>query len=714
VERAQETGAAEILIVNHTLDDAVRAHMQLPTTQPETRITRLCEHFGIAIDDWRFTSWCELAKGHTSPYAAYSYLHQLAQFRPVVLWFDDLEQSPQNIQAIDHILQNQDTLPSPILLLACVNSDALGSYTQCEEWIRAIEVHPDTSITLLRDLSAAEVESVIESLLTMDDTSRISILSRAHKDPSLAIFLVRDWVRRGWLELQKDRVFKLVADVSLAEATDATWDERVKDALATLNATERNCLLAGAILGQRVDQNEWRALCQLDGLTPHSILIPSMVDSGLVVWTDEGWVFTHPFVREAILRATSRNEVRRWHALAANLLGSRTDLQSVSRVATHLTHSAQPEVALSAQAYASDFAFRTGDLILAAQHAQTYMQLLQAFPDREAELLEAHVRYLGILRKRKGACSSDDFESMRTILARARTALYYNVEVDVLTEMSRYLTTHREWAEAERILQLAISIATRHKLPLYSPVARLADTYAYAGRNQESYDMYLKALDFVESEADIAWCHFGVGYVLSMQGQHVKAKEHLTEAYAIYEGLNDTIELNSVRNSIADIDRYEKRYDAALASYYTCLTQMENTGRVSPALHANITLVAMAKGDIDLGRIYATKLMRLVTPALFEKHFGMIALLMATVEEDWQNFDRLFSAMANGTETGWSDPDMAQGAEVAGILASTRGQAMRAFDALTFAARLWRVCNDPGRATLCELEAERALISQKT
>lgn len=713
VERAHETGAADVLIVNQSLDDAVRRHMQLPPTQPETRIKRICDHFQISTDDWRFAAWTELANGKVSPHATYSYLHQLAEIRPLLLWFDDLEQSPQNINVIDHILQNQDTLPSSMLILACVNSEALGNFTQCEQWIRAIEVHPDTTTTELRDLSAAEVETIIESLLSMDDASKISILTRANTDPSVAIFLVRDWMRRGWLELQKDRVFRLVADISLAEATDASWDERVKDALASLNATERNCILAGAILGQRVDQNEWHALCQMDGLSPHSVLIPSMVDSGLVVWSDDGWVFTHPFVREAILRSAGRHEARKWHALAATLLGARTDLQSISRVATHLTHSAQPEVALTAHAYASDVAFRAGELILAAQHAQTYMQLLQAFPDREAEFLEAHVRYLGILRKRKGACSSDDFETMRTILARARAALYYNVEVDVLVEMSRYLTTIREWSEAERILQLGLAIATRHRLPLYSPVARLADSYAYAGRYQDSYEMYLKALDYVESELDIAWCHFGVGYVLSMQGRHTQAREHLDEAYAIYASLNETLELNSVLNSIADIDRYEKRYDDALAKYHTCLTQMDNTGRVSPALHANITLVAMAKGDIDLGRIHAAKLTRLVTPTLFELQFAMISLLLSVVEEDWQTYDRLFQGMVKGSETGWSEPDMAQGTEIAGFLARDRDENLRAFDALMFAARLWRACNDPGRATVCEFEAERVLIAAK-
>lgn len=710
-ERLLETGAAQVISVRpgQSMTSAVLEHMSLPSKKQEDKIDVIADRLGVGKDDLRRKIWKDLLSDRAQPEAVASYISALASMRTVLLWVDDLEDHDDAREVIDLLLQNQDENPRAIFILGCVDTDGLVARPTAERWVDSIEAYRDATVIFLQSLSPVEVTELVESLLVLDESAKMNVLMRAGADPTVATHLIQDWIRRGWLELQKNRVFRLNVDVSAASTIDTSWEERTRSALGMLTPTERACVLAGSVLGQNVLMDQWVALCERRGLTPHSVLVPSLVDFGLAIWTETGWSFTHPYVREAVCRASTSNDIRAWHAEAAAYLGRNRDLNSVSRVAHHLFESRQMGEAINAHDRAARLAEKSGNLLLAAQHTQVYLQLLEGYPDRESEALLARIRFSEISQRRLGYFPAEDREVIEAVLERGREKGWPDVEFKALNLLGWILTSGWDWDASTAHLEQARELAVRMNYSLYQPISRQADNAFYAGQLQTSYDFYLEALDHVEGEEDIAWCHFGVGFILALQGDHADARKHLNEAYGIYQAHGDFLKAAAVKSSLADIERYERRYDQALAIYYECLEVQNQAGRVSPTLHANIAETAFSKGEHELGIIHASKVVRILGHEAVEHKYPQILILVAIAEGDWSTYETLTNVIRSRIGK-WTLPDVANAFETAAMMLERQEDLMRSFDAFGLAAELWRSASDPGRAALCEFEAQRVVM----
>lgn len=711
-ERLLESGAANVVRVKQGQSPyaAVMEHMSLPGGEQASKVRTLAQRLGIGPEDIRLKWWLEMLDDARVPEAAASYIQAQAKFRPLLFWVDDIEENEEALGVIDKILESQDSTSRPVFILACVDTDGLVARASIESWLRSVEAHPLASVIELAPLTALEVTQVVESLLILDESAKMSLLLRAGTDPTLVTHLVQDWIRNGWLELQKNRVFSLNVDVSTASTSDSSWEERTKSALQALNSTERSCILAAAVLGLNVSKDEWATLLSRLNLTAHGVLVPSLVDAGLGVWSENGWSFTHPYVREAVFKLSPPPAVRQWHIEAAKMLRERTDLDALSRLAHHLFEAQEFSAAVRAHDRAAKKAAKRGNLLLACQHTQAYLQILSAFPDREDEALLAKLRFSELTRRRLGYYLAEEEENLQQIIARASETKWPEVEFHALQTYGDFLTDQRRWDESKAVLNASIQLGEKHGWNLWKSVARLADCHFYAGELQESYDTYVKALDYVETEDNLAWCHFGVGYVLLLQGLHSKAREHLTEAKALYESQGDPLSAAAVKSSIADLDRYEKRYDVALTKYHECLEVQNQSGRVAPNLHINIAQAAFAKGDVELGILHANKVLRVLGLEKVDKLFPQIPLLVAAAEGDWKSYERLMKLLNEKSKQNVMEFDFADAAEVLARLLEARGDAMRAYEAYQLAGALWKAHGDHGRGVLCELEADRLVM----
>lgn len=392
-ERANEVGAATILVAEHTpghmptdgLTGMLSRHFNvagLSRAEAATRVSRYLNRLKLhekrvldALLAWMQPVLVEARRsgGPNAPESAVIsladrhaalrvWLEHLAAERPVLLWLDDVHWGAESLRFAATLMQVQRQHPSRLLLLLTVQEEALRERLMEASELEALLKLEGTRELTLGPLPPADHAKLMRELLGLEPSVAHQVEHRTGGNPLFAIQLVGDWVERGVL-IPGDKGFMLRPGASLPLPDDIhqVWDERVRQLVHGLPPGSREALELASILGQMVDLIEWRSLISLaspafkdkdferlvDGLLSSGLIKPARSErSGRIKY----FSFIHGMLQESLIRsARDGGRFYSHHALCAQLLTQISDPRSISgleRIGRHRLDAGQPELSL--------------------------------------------------------------------------------------------------------------------------------------------------------------------------------------------------------------------------------------------------------------------------------------------------------------------------------------------------------------------------------
>ncbi len=280
------------------------------------------------------------------------FMARLGDHRPLVAWFDDAQWGIDALGFVLHMLDSQGDDHPPVLMLITAQDEALAERPGEQERLNAILDHPDTRVVPVDALAQEHRPALVRALLGLEQELAEQVEARTEGNPLFAVQLVGDWVQRGVLELG-EQGFRLRsgAKALLPDDVDQVWRQRIDRVLEQRPEHEGHALELAAVLGQQVDEEEWRAVCDLASVQFPTGLAGSLVEQRLARAGPDGrlaiWSFVHGLLRESLIRRARDNG--RWDAhnrACANMLHGRSGPGLAERLAGHLLASGEWERAL--------------------------------------------------------------------------------------------------------------------------------------------------------------------------------------------------------------------------------------------------------------------------------------------------------------------------------------------------------------------------------
>jgi len=384
VRRGEETGAATGLDATHSpargpadgLASMVLRHFHLDPLQTEEteetaeplaeRLVRLeidrsqaevdaeafCREAG-GFDDTEERGFRSSRERHL---AYRRFLGALADYRPVVLWLDDIPWGRRTARFVDFLMNEDHEMPLPVLVLMTARSNALRRHGEVRRRLdplfeqgagRRVEVDP---------LRPGDQREMITRMLQFTPEVVDELVERTEGYPLFAVQLVTDWVNRDLL-VSTDEGFAFPAGGEAPIPADLRelWERRIDDILNQFPHGRRDdlqqSLELAALLGKRVDRREWEAAADLAGVEASEELVSTMTEAGLAQLAPEGWEFVHGLLVEALeRRAEQNNRLEDHHRRCAIALDSTYPNRrraTAQRRALHWDRAGEPDRALA-------------------------------------------------------------------------------------------------------------------------------------------------------------------------------------------------------------------------------------------------------------------------------------------------------------------------------------------------------------------------------
>ena len=292
--------------------------------------------------------------------------------RPVVLVIDDAQWGSEALSFSEWLLQTQNQHPAPIFIVLTAQEVALAERPDAAVVLERLSQRDDTRVVEVGPLPREAHAQLVRALLGMDGELVSRVTRRTAGNPLFAVQLVGDWALRGVLE-RGDRGFRLKkgAKVHIPDDLHAVWRSRVERLLEGHGDAEARALELAATLGDKVDNQEWRALCARLGIRADLkrllgrllVLRLARVDAA-----GGGWLFGHPMLRESLVRhAQEAGQSAESHRACASMLEVRHGRQPglAERIARHLVEAGDDRDALSYLLEAAQERVTKGDLSIA-------------------------------------------------------------------------------------------------------------------------------------------------------------------------------------------------------------------------------------------------------------------------------------------------------------------------------------------------------------
>jgi len=237
------------------------------------------------------------------------FLECAAEERPLVVGLDDLQWGLETVHFLDYLFGTVHVDDLPVLFVATVRDDALAERPLEQETVGELRDLDRAETVALEAMSDDDQRFLVEELLHMAPEAAERVVDRAGGNPEFAVELVRDWIDRDLLE-PTERGFALAdeTDPQIPENLYEIWRDRLSDLLGDCDERPRTALQLGAILGEEIDEEEWRSACEAAGFPFPDRLLPLLLRHNLLRETDGGWRFAHSLLRETLLRRVDEAE----------------------------------------------------------------------------------------------------------------------------------------------------------------------------------------------------------------------------------------------------------------------------------------------------------------------------------------------------------------------------------------------------------------------
>jgi tetratricopeptide (TPR) repeat protein len=614
-----------------------------------------------------------------------------AIIRPILLWVDDAQVSPEALGFLNWLLRAG--APGPILALLTVQDEALRARRLENALLTPLLARPDVSTVDVPPLGPADARALAEALLGLTSGLVEQVVDRTAGNPLFAVQLVGDWVQRGVL-VPSPRGFTLARGehATVPDDIHALWRTRIDQAVVD-HPFDREALEIAAALGLEVRADEWAAVGVAAGVAPGPDLVERLRDAGLVSIEVDGWSFVHGMLRESLARsAREAGRWAAWHRLCARVLTERGagSVGVAERLGRHLLEAGDTQAAI-------------GPLLAGAAErraSSAYEEALALLDARDAaasETLTAADRVEGLVLRADVLVAMGRLEDAEAVALRAAA------DAEALVP-PRPSLTGRAWRHA------ATAAGRRGRLADQADRARRgeaataeSDTLEWArcvlvrgsaarsfGAVEDAVSLHREALSRFAEAGDVrgqADALAGLGAASFALGQLAPAEAHVRKALALFERVGGRFGAASCQNALGEILRARGDLEAAELSYRRAETWMRALGSgewlVPRVNRAQIWMAANKTTMAEQGLAEALTEVKKAGRKPLEAVVEALLVAVAAQAGDWAAFDKhLGRAMALLAETRVAEADAARalvGAGDAAMAAGQRGRAVRAW-----------------------------------
>ncbi len=639
--------------------------------------------------------------------------------RPIVLWLDDVQWGRDALGLASWLQRLADGGPMVVVLTA--RDEALHDLPLESKLLDDILARPGARRLPIGPLEARDRAALVRGLLYLEGDVAAQVMERTAGNPLFAVQLVGDWVQRGLLEVGKTGFqLQLGERPSLPDGIHQLWEQRLERALDGRPPESRSVLEIASILGNEVDEQEWRSACLVAGLAVPPDLLPALLARRLARAREGGWTFEHAMLRESLERAARESgRIGAWnHAVAASLQirwSIAREPGLAGRLARHLVDAGRPEEA--------DEPLAVG----ASEHRamSDYHGALKLLDQREALLHQLEARTDD---PRWGECWALRAESLvqqgrfdqaeEAALRLGARAGAYGWPALVSTGYRHAATVAAKRGQlglAEERLRCAESAARDvDELEVARCLIALCDVVRLRGRFDDALKLGRRALgrfDALEDARGRADAMTALAAVARSMGDHEKTEEYSRKAVEMYEQMGSRFGVAVARNILAEILRLRGDLAGAEDAYRTAENALRALGSPEAFVpQLNLALVLMQRGLVVEARDTLLAVLATLERSGRKAYQGVVhALLLPSMALllDWDGWDRHAGrARELLTASGIADVDVAEALEDAARHAEAADRRLLAGDALSMAAAQWRALGKPDRAATLAGRAE--------
>ncbi len=639
-------------------------------------------------------------------------LERVAAGRPLIVWLDGAEHSPDALAWTRHLLDAQEWEPSPILVVLTCADTPTGALSPELSGLLAL---PEVSQVPLGPLSPMAQGLLVRDLLGLEGELAHQIEARTAGNPQFAVQLVGHWAERGLL-VASESGYQLAPGRApeLPEHLYRVWEERVARLLEGASTAECASLELAAVLGQEVRADERRAALQAAGLPQIPAKIDEMLAQGLA-WPGDGgvelsWSFTHGAIRAVLeARALQAGRLAAHHLACATMLATRGGPDVLERRARHLLEAGSLQAALPALIEAIRARIAEGAYQRAAGLLGRWEQAVATLGLEPEDRRRGEGLVLGATLARLEGRLEDASARAEAVSRAARTFGWTSVAARATWELARVTWNRGDPDRALRLGQEAELLADALGDETFqAECARdLGAMFAHRGEHSRASERLWGAQRAFARLGDAV----GEAYALLSLGQIAQREDRLKDAERCYARALDRFSAAGSRRGVADCDnslgelaRLRGDLVGAEASYRAARAGFQAVGSgMVIAPEANLGLVLVERGRFSEAREVlegTLSLARRQGRRVVEGNVHAYLLPTLAAVRDWSALEQhRAAAEALLAESGIVEEDIARMAETAGRLALEAGRADAARLVLQLAARQWEGLGRPQDAS---------------
>ncbi|MBT3219607.1 MAG: protein kinase [Proteobacteria bacterium] len=619
------------------------------------------------------------------------YMSREAEQRPLVIWLDDVQWGEDALRFAAAAIE-ADT---PALMVLTSQNEAMAERTLEPELLADLLDCPRCTQIEVGPLDEAAQRILLGNLLRLQGDLAARVSSRTNGNPLFAIELVRHWAEHEVLhQVEGGFILDQQADQALPGDLHTIWSSRIERLLHTMGQHHRLALERAAALGQRIIDEEWKAVCRpLLSMEQLQKLRNALRSAQLIVPMPGGWAFVHAMLPESIAR-TSRADGR-WvghHGAIANLLQQQygDDPSVGDRLGRHLWEAGEMNEAVDALLVAADRRREVGQIGGSFEHLDLAKKALQSLDPGETDRRWG-LLWLTLTANREHQGRFDEAEELaKRAMARAGQHRWVGIEGQAAASLGSIAMHHgdldlaakrialgRAYAKAEGDLQVEV----RSILSL-ARVEHAAGRLDAADRLLDEAEAY--GLDDLEIRTSIHWSR---GTLAWFKNDLKTAIEHFNEGLRLSSDNGMLLRKGLFLSLHGELARSRGDLSSALDWYQQSAQVLDGLGTSEAVVsHVNCALVHLAREDYAQVQQTLHQWLPIMEARGVKAHLVVVrAALMecAAAAEQWSSFDehcRAFGELLNALSQ--IDADGRNAATRAAELAKVCGETARAEELL--------------------------------
>jgi tetratricopeptide (TPR) repeat protein len=580
--------------------------------------------------------------------------------------------------------------------------------------MEALEQDAKTTALSVLALQANDAERLCGHLLGLAPALAQRVAALSGGNPLFLQQILGAWVTRGDLVATADGSggqadegrWALVGEGAPASLQDA-WGVRLESAIPAAREHRPDLtvqdfsrfIAAAAVLGDRVQEDEWEALARELGLGSTGFLPAALVGARLALPEPGGWSFAHGLLREAVLSRTPDVDVL--HAAAADVLSRRG--AALRRVAAHQAAAGRPLAAADTELRAAVRLCESHEVLEAA-----------AFFDRAASHLDAaavpHVDARRVELALVGVRIAELRGLYEEAVALAARTVEQAREVGAADQVARVRLVHAnalrgagQLAEALLALDTARDAAATCEGSTILGQVELATGRVQVLRGQlDAATLHLQAaVELAASVADYpteAEAIGRLGDVARQRGDQVLAAQFFEAAILRYRSIGNAGGESLQQHGLAEAHRLSGRLEEAEAGYLRAIGLDVAAGKDPSIPEFNLALCWIARRQVDEAEQAFRKLVAgwARTGRQEMLAFAWCGILCAaSLRGDAAVADEALLALPAMLESDSVDIDLAQLTGDAARAWGSRNDPVRAAACATLALAQWRALGAP-------------------